>query len=321
MKKCRRVLGCAAVPALLGAVLVWFIYLLISYISMINQVKALTEADPKNGGLLAFPIILIVLLALGVAAVITLGSILMAKAHQKGDDRGCKLRLAAVGMVVFVGVLWLVDLLTLIALLEIRKANGAVNPMPAPTLISVLVLLAVALAGYIAGLAVRKEHKLVTLGSAAAVLAFVELIMLIFDRVNNSADATVVDFILLLAVVVQAVYFFLPKEECCCCCEKEQPAKEEKPRPASRVADIPVEEVQPEPKEEEVLPEAEEVVEEEHEIEVEVPPMPEEEADMEVGPVEPGSPEANEEAKHKLDMLKQAGLISEEEYNKKLAKL
>ena len=310
MKKFRRVLGCLAVPALLVAVLVWFINSLVSDLQIINQVKALREMDPKNGGLMAFPIILIIVAALGLAAVITLASILMAKAHKKGDDRGCKLRLAAVGMIVFVAVLWLVDLLTLICLLEIRKAMGTANPTPAPTLVSVLVLLGVVLSGYICALAIKKEYKLKVMGYSAALFAFVELIMVIFNRVNNSADATVTDFVMLLAIAVQAVYFLIPKEECCCCCcEKEEPAKQEE-QP----------EVQPEPMEEEVLPEAEE--EEEHEVVVEVPPvMEEKEEDAEVGPVEEGSPEAKAEGKHKLDMLKQAGLISEEEYNEKLAKL
>ena len=312
MKNLRRVLGCLAVPALLLALTVWFVYSLLSNIGMINQIDQLKAMDPKNGGLLALPIISIVLLSLGVAAVVTFAVILMVKAHKKDNGRGCKLRLAAIGMIIFIAVLWIVDLLMLIALLEMRKAAGAINPTPAPTLISVLVLLGIVLAGYITGLAIKKELKLKVLGYAASLFVVVEFMMVVFNRVNNSADATVVDVMLLLALAVQAVYFLLPKEECCCCCEQKEEKKEQ---PHAKFDDIPVEE---EPAE--VLPEPEEEVEE-HEAAVEVPVMEEKEEDMEVGPVQEGSPEAHAEERKKLETLKQAGLISEEEYNKKLEKL
>ena len=312
MRNFRRVLGCLAVPALLLALTVWFVYSLVSDIGMINQIDQLKAMDPKNGGLLALPIISIVLLSLGVAAVVTFAVILMVKAHKKDNGRGCKLRLAAIGMIIFIAVLWIVDLLMLIALLEMRKAAGAINPTPAPTLISVLVLLGIVLAGYITGLAIKKELKLKVLGYAASLFVVVEFMMVVFNRVNNSADATVVDVMLLLALAVQAVYFLLPKEECCCCCEQKEEKKEQ---PHAKFDDIPVEE---EPAE--VLPEPEEEVEE-HEAAVEVPVMEEKEEDMEVGPVQEGSPEAHAEERKKLETLKQAGLISEEEYNKKLEKL
>ena len=316
MKNLRRVLGCLAVPALLLALTVWFVYSLISDIGMINQIDQLKALDPKNGGLLALPIISIVFLALGAAAVVTFAVILMVKAHKKDNGRGCKLRLATIGMIIFVAVLWVVDLLMLIALLEMRKAAGTTNPTPAPTLISVLALVGIVLAGYITGLAIKKELKLKVLGYAASLFVVVEFMMVVFNRVNNSADATVVDVMLLLALVVQAVYFLLPKEECCCCEQKAQ----KKEQPHVKLEDVPVEEEPVKEEPSEVLPESEEEIEE-HEPVVEVPAMEEKEEDMEVGPVQEGSPEAHAEERKRLETLKQAGLISEEEYNKKLEKL
>ena len=326
MKNLKRVLGCAAVPALLLAATVWFINVITANATLCSNFSALLQANPAAAslilGFLAYPIVNIVLVSLGFATVLAIGIILLVIAH-KNNDNGLKLRLGAIAMTALVSVIWLNDLLTLILAADAAKKAGMQLNGVSSTIISVLVLLLVVIAGYIAAIALGKKHRGTAMGAAAGMFGFVLILLIIFNRINNNADDTVTAFVMLLAILIQAGYFLLPKEEkgeeceCECKCEAKEEKKE---RPHAKLEDVPVEEEPVKEEPAEVLPEPEEEVEE-HEPIVEVPAMEEKEEDMEVGPVQEGSPEAHAEERKRLETLKQAGLISEEECNKKLEKL
>ena len=330
MKTLRKVFAIVGTSVLLGAFLMYFIYMIVdtatalsNYGAMAKQYETLQPDTAKAlRSCMTMPILAMVVGLIGTAGSAALGIIFLVKyARRTFSNMQRELVFGLLFKEIFAGTIFLVDLFAVIGVGVANKALHANTKVDAIIVVG-MVFAILCLAAMITGEILHKYHRFaakITIGSGVGVMSVVAILLMCEENVH--ALAIVSGIFLLLGFGLFSAYYILPEprpgatprprpvyDEYGYEVRPTQPRPQTAPRPAPRFDDIPIEEEQVKP--------APRPVQQQPAPQPRPQPAPQQRP---AAPVNNGGVDVTKELQ-KLKNLLDAGVITKEEYDAKRKK-
>ena len=326
MKTLRKVFGIVGTSTLMLGLLLFLIGWIVTIGEGMGKVGAVVatpglpeEALKQYKGFLALEAVELVVVLLGVAGSITFAIIWLVKFIRRSMNARTQLNLGLLFKEIYAGAMLVLSIFVLSAGAAIAKAQK-VKYQPDAMTIVILVFLTLIIAAMITGQIMNKYHRFaakIIIGSGVGVLGVVQILYMCEEGIHGLIIAGAV--FALIGFGLFSAFYVLPEPRPAGVAGQPKPRKiydeygyeikqPQQPRPASRVADIPIEEepVRPAPKPVQPAP----------------APRPAPQQAPQPKPVQPaGNPgvDITKELKKLKDLL-DMGVISQEEYDAKRKK-